>query len=104
MRSLVILSSLALAACSTVPAEGTGPSTTGTCKDEGLSTFVGRDATEATGSELLKQTGANALRWVPQGMMVTMEFRADRVTAYLNGQQDRARQLRLGRVADHPRL
>ena len=85
MRSPIVLSALALAACSTVPAEGTEPSTTGACKDEGLSSFVGQDATEATGSELLKRSGANALRWVPQGTMVTMEFRADRVTAYLDG-------------------
>ena len=85
MRSPVILSALALAACSTVPAEGTEPPTAGACKDEGLSGFVGRDATEATGSELLKQSGANAVRWVPEGPMVTMEFRADRVTAYLDG-------------------
>jgi len=83
MRSPIILSALALAACSTVPAEGTKP-VGGTCKDEGLSTFVGQDATEATGSKLLKQSGANALRWVPKHSMVTMEFRADRVTAYLD--------------------
>ena len=83
MRSPIILSALALAACSTVPAEGTGP-VGGACKDEGLSSFVGQDATEATGSELLKHSGANALRWVPKDSMVTMEFRADRVTAYLD--------------------
>ncbi len=42
MRSLVILSALALAACSTVPAEGTGTAAAGgACKDEGLSSFVG---------------------------------------------------------------
>ncbi len=82
MRSPIILSALALAACSTVPAEGT-ESVGGACKNEGLSSFVGQDATEATGSELLKQSGANALRWVPKDSMVTMEFRADRVTAYL---------------------
>ena len=83
MRSSIILSALALAACSTVPAEGTEPAG-GACKDEGLSSFVGQDATEATGSELLKESGANALRWVPKDSMVTMEFRADRVTAYLD--------------------
>ena len=85
MRSLVILSALTLAACSTVPADGTGATPpAGVCKDEALSSFVGQDATEATGSELLKQSGANALRWVPKGTMITMEFRADRVTAYLD--------------------
>ena len=86
MRSPIVLSALALAACSTVPAVGTEPpAAAGACKNEGLSAFVGRDATEATGSELLTQSGANALRWVPEGTMVTMEFRADRVTAYLDG-------------------
>ena len=85
MRRPVILAALALAACSTVPAEGTEPPASGACKDEALRGFVGQDATEATGSELIKQSGANALRWVPQGTMVTMEFRADRVTAYLDG-------------------
>ena len=83
MRSPTFLAAFALAACSTVPAEGTEP-VGGVCKDEGLSSFVGQDATEATGSELLKQSGSNALRWVPKDSMVTMEFRADRVTAYLD--------------------
>ena len=82
MRNPTSLAAFALAACSTVPAEGTEP-VVGACKDEGLSSFVGQDATEATGSELLKQSGANALRWVPKDSMVTMEFRAHRVTAYL---------------------
>ena len=83
MRSPTFLAAFALAACITVPAEGTEP-VGGVCKDEGLSSFVGQDAMEATGSELLKQSGANALRWVPKDSMVTMEFRADRVTAYLD--------------------
>jgi hypothetical protein len=84
MRSPILLSALALAACSTVPAEGSGQPLGGSCKDEGLGSFVGRDATSELGSELLKQSGANALRWVPNGSVVTMEFRADRVTAYLD--------------------
>jgi hypothetical protein len=83
MRSLIVLTTLALAACSTVSAEGSEQPSGSNCKDEGLSSFVGRDATGEVGSELLKQSGANALRWVPNGSMVTMEFRADRVTAYL---------------------
>ena len=83
MRSPTLLAAFALAACSTIPAEGMEP-VGGVCKDEGLSSFVGQDATEATGSELLKQSGANAFRWVPKDSIVTMEFRADRVTAYLD--------------------
>ena len=85
MRSPILLIALVLGACSTVPAEGSEPVSASACKDEALGTFVGQEATEAVGSELLKQSGANALRWVPKDSMVTMEFRADRVTAYLDG-------------------
>ena len=85
MRSPILLTALVLGACSTVPAEGSESVLAGACKAEALATFVGQDATEAVGSELLKQSGANALRWVPKDSMVTMEFRADRVTAYLDG-------------------
>jgi hypothetical protein len=84
VRSPIVLTALALAACRTVPAEGGEQPSAGSCKDEGLSSFVGRDATGEVGSELLKQSGANALRWVPNGSVVTMEFSADRVTAYLD--------------------
>jgi hypothetical protein len=85
MRNPILFAALALGACSTVPAEGSEPALAGACKDDSLATFVGKEATEVVGSELLKQSGANALRWVPKGSMVTMEFRADRVTAYLDG-------------------
>ena len=84
MRKVLIFPTLALAACSTVPAEGNGAVTGGVCKDDGLGSFVGRDATTETGAELLKQSGATALRWVPKGSMVTMDFREDRVTVYLD--------------------
>ena len=37
-------------------------------------------------AQILEASGAATIRWVPQGMMVTMEFRPDRVTAYLDAQ------------------
>jgi hypothetical protein len=84
MLKVLILPALTLAACSTVPAESKGAVTGGVCKDDGLSSFVGRDATTEAGAELLRQSGSTALRWVPKGSMVTMDFRADRVTVYLD--------------------
>ena len=57
MRKVLILPTLVLAACSTVPAEGNGAVPGGVCKDDGLGSFVGRDATTETGAELLKQHG-----------------------------------------------
>ena len=45
--------------------------------------FAGRQATAEVGKEILRVSGARALRWVRPGMMVTMEFREDRVTVWL---------------------
>jgi hypothetical protein len=56
------------------------------CRSEGLDAFVGRDATSATGSEILAKSGAKVLRWLKPGQIVTMEFRSDRVNAKLDDQ------------------
>jgi hypothetical protein len=70
-----------------VPAESAEPPVRGTghtCRNEGLSAFVGRPASSEVGAELLRQSGAGVLRWVPKGTMITMEFREDRLTVYLD--------------------
>jgi hypothetical protein len=33
---------------------------------------------------MMKQTGATKIRWVAKGMMVTMDYREDRLTVYLD--------------------
>ena len=33
---------------------------------------------------MLRESGARALRWVPKGMMVTMDYRGDRLTVHLD--------------------
>jgi hypothetical protein len=84
MRPALLLL-LGLSACSTVPA-GSPPmgEPLPTCRNEGLGAFTGQPATQELGARMLATTGARDLRWVAHGMMVTMDFRADRLTVYLD--------------------
>jgi hypothetical protein len=76
----------AVAACSSqAQTPVTTSPVTGLCVSEGLERFVGRSRSEQLGSEIRRQSGASALRWVPEGTMVTMEFRSERVTVHLDG-------------------
>jgi hypothetical protein len=81
MRKVAALALFA-SACSTIPADRPAPS--GTCSNDGLNAFTGREATSDVGAEIMHMSGANILRWVPNGSVITMEFRADRVTIYLD--------------------
>ena len=56
-----------------------------TCRGDALASFTGQPATTELGARMLAQTGARHLRWVAKGMMVTMDYRADRLTVYLDG-------------------
>ena len=38
------------------------------------------------GAEIVRASGAKRLQWVAAGMMVTMDFREDRVRVYLDAQ------------------
>lgn len=91
MRRIALIAMFLSAACSTVPPMEPDPPVRGetpghTCRDDGLSSFVGREATAETGAEILRQSGARTLRWIPQGSAVTMDFRTDRVNVRLDGQ------------------
>ena len=89
MRYFVLLPALSLAACATTPApadpmlaESARPA--GTCRGDSLASFVGQPRSEALGARMLKQSGATRIRWVAKGMMVTMDYREDRLTVYLD--------------------
>ena len=77
------MSSILLAGCSTVtstePATPTPPEKSD-CAPDGLDLFLGKQATPELGAIMLKASGAKTLRWVAPGMMVTMDFRPDRLT------------------------
>lgn len=51
----------------------------GTCDASGGQPFIGRTATLDVGRAILSATHAKLLRWQWPGMMMTMEFSAERV-------------------------
>ena len=86
MRILLTTLILApLAACQIAQSDATamGPAP-GTCDNAALDRFTGRPASTELGARMLKASGARVIRWVPKGGVITMEFRADRVTVMLD--------------------
>ena len=47
--------------------------------------LIGRSGTREVGEEALRLTGAGALRWIPPGAVVTMDYREDRLNIELDG-------------------
>jgi hypothetical protein len=84
MRQVYLLPIVALTACATAPATPVIAGSAGTCRKDALASFVGQVSTEALGKQMLAASGARALRLVPKGMMVTMDYRDDRLTVYLD--------------------
>ena len=84
--ALAALSAIPLAACMVTPSgqPGTGDPV-GSCRNEGLSQFIGQPASQDLGARMLRESGARILRWVPKGGIITMEFSADRLTVSLDG-------------------
>ncbi len=85
MRHALLLPLFALAACATAPADPVVVKPSGTCRNEALPAFVGQPATPALGTQMLAASGARKLRWVARGMLVTMDYRDDRLTVHLDG-------------------
>jgi hypothetical protein len=85
---------LVLAACSTqaapappppgdtTPVHGVTPGHN--CDNSNIQQFVGRQRSADLEAEMLKVSNAAFVRWAPFGTMVTMEFRADRLTVFLD--------------------
>lgn len=84
--ALAALVAIPLSACVATPSgqPGTGDPV-GSCHDEGLSQFIGQPASQDLGAQMLRESGARILRWVPKGGIITMEFSADRLTVSLDG-------------------
>ena len=85
MRKIAFVAPALLAACSTAPAatpvHGVTPGHK--CDAAGTARFIGQPGTGATGAAIKRATKAAVLRWAPPGVMLTMDFREDRVTVYL---------------------
>ena len=83
MRSLALLALVPLGACTSV-APTTPVTPADVCLPATLDQFIGQPATTEFGTRMLKLTGKTALRWVRPGMAVTMDYREDRLTVYLD--------------------
>ena len=83
MRRTALLTPALLAACATTQPPVHGETPGRECQSAGLERFAGQPATSETGAEILRVSRAATIRWVQPGQMVTMEFRADRVTVHL---------------------
>ena len=84
MRRALTVISLPLAACSTTQTPVRGDTPGHQCKAEGTEQFVGQPGTSETGAAIMRASNAGALRWAPPGVMLTMDFREDRVTVWLD--------------------
>ena len=85
MRRIALLLPALLGACTTAPAatpvHGVTPGHK--CDAAGIDRFIGQPGIRATGAAIKQATNAAVLRWAPPGVMLTMDFREDRVTVYL---------------------
>src|SRR6476646_2518674 len=82
MRSFAAVLCVLVAACgTTTPVETVHGVTPGhACMAEAAQGFVGQAATQDRGNAVLRASNAAVLRWAPPGVMLTMDFREDRVT------------------------
>lgn len=88
MRKFVLFGPYLLAACATAPAQPPIPvhgETPGhVCQTEGTDQFVGQVRSGETGDAIKRASHAAVLRWAPPGVMLTMDYRSDRVTVWLD--------------------
>lgn len=97
MHRALGLAPIFLCACSTLPAASPvhGVTPGHRCEAEGMSRFIGKGGSRATGAAIKRATHAAVLRWAPPGVMLTMDYREDRVTVYL-GPDKRVTQVKCG--------
>jgi len=88
MRRSLLLASAPLAACAAasppaaIPMHGVTPGHK--CEANGTDQFIGQLGSSATGAAIKRTTKAAVLRWSPPNTMLTMDFREDRVTVWLD--------------------
>ena len=86
MRKLLLFAPALVCACSTAPAQPVvhGETPGHTCTQEGTDQFIGQTRSDEVGASIKRVSHAAVLRWAPPGIMLTMDFRADRVTVWLD--------------------
>lgn len=76
---ILTLAALLTTGCATAPEAGAGTGGSGKCDAAKAQALIGRVKSSKVGSDALRLSGATALRWIAPGMMVTMDYREDRV-------------------------
>jgi hypothetical protein len=94
MRNSFVLVPALLGACSTAAAPGPthspadlpvhGQTPGHACTMEGTEQFIGQTRSDETADAIKLISNARMVRWVPPGVAMTMDFRSDRVTVYLD--------------------
>jgi hypothetical protein len=54
------------------------------CTADQVGQFIGQPASQELAARIQNATGARTFRWLPKGVIVTMEYRGDRVSALLD--------------------
>ena len=100
MRAVALLGGvLIMSACTAVPPPDVEVEPRvfgeGNCNAAAAQRLVGRAATSDLGAEALRLTAATALRWIPPGAAVTMDYRTDRLNIETDA-QNRVTRIRCG--------
>ena len=81
---IVVTAALALVACRSTPPEGTQPPPTGaSCDAAGVQDVVGKPRSDALAEDARRRSGARSVRYLTPDMMVTMEYRGDRLNLHV---------------------
>ncbi|HVU28867.1 MAG TPA: I78 family peptidase inhibitor [Sphingomicrobium sp.] len=85
MHKTLALAPLLIAACSTAPADPPvhGVTPGHKCETGGTERFIGKSRSSSTGEAIKRASHAAVLRWAPPGVMLTMDYREDRVTVHV---------------------
>ena len=86
MRKIILFAPALLGACSTAPAAPVvvhGETPGHTCVEGAADSYIGKARSDATGKGIKAATRAAVLRWAPPGVMLTMDYRSDRVTVWV---------------------
>ena len=87
MRKSLLFAPAFLAACAanapaTTPVHGVTPGHK--CDASQTDLFIGKPGSRVTGNAIKRATKAAVLRWSPPNTMLTMDYREDRVTVWVD--------------------
>jgi len=84
MRNSLFLAPTMLAACAAQQPLVHGVTPGHKCDAGNTSQYVGQLGTADTGAAIMRTTKAAVLRWAPPNTMLTMDYREDRVTVWVD--------------------